>query len=155
MYRRGLMGRPLHHAALCVRDVDASLRFYRDGLGLDVMMDHTFDGDWPTLFDARSGTLRSVFLGDASTPDAGVVELVAFEGSVDDGPPPGPPATGFFLLSFFVSVDDTLARLEDLGLGGPPRRVVQPAPHGAVAMATVRDLDGVLVELIEAGQAHQ
>ena len=149
------MGRPLHHAALCVRDVDASLRFYRDGLGLDVMMDHSFDGDWPTLFDARSGTLRSVFLGDATSPDAGVVELVAFEDGADDGPPPGPPATGFFLLSFFVSVDDTLARLEDLGLGGRPRRVEQPAPQGAVAMATVRDPVGVLVELIEAGRADQ
>jgi glyoxylase I family protein len=141
------MGRSLHHAALCVRDVDASLRFYRDGLGLDVMMDHTFDGDWPTLFAARSGTLRSVFLGDPATPDAGVVELVAFDGGADDGP----PATGFFLLSFFVAVDDTLARLHELGLGGPPRRVTQ----GAVAMATVRDPDGVLVELIEAGRAHQ
>jgi hypothetical protein len=27
--------------------------------------------------------------------------------------------------------------------------------QGAVAMATVRDPDGVLVELIEAGRAHQ
>jgi glyoxylase I family protein len=92
-----------------------------------------------------------VFLGDPATPDAGVVELVAFDGGADDGPPVGPPATGFFLLSFFVAVDDTLARLHELGLGGPPRRVTQ----GAVAMATVRDPDGVLVELIEAGRAHQ
>jgi catechol 2,3-dioxygenase-like lactoylglutathione lyase family enzyme len=149
------MGRSLHHAALCVRDVDASLRFYRDGLGLDVMMDHTFEGDWPRLFAARSGTLRSVFLGDPAMPDAGVVELVAFDGGADDGPPPGPPATGFFLLSFFVAVDATLARLQDLGLGGRPRRVAQPAPQGAVTMATLRDPDGVLVELIEAGRAHQ
>ena len=155
MYRRGPMGRPLHHAALCVRDVDASLRFYRDGLGLDVLMDHTFDGDGPTLFDARSGTLRSVFLGDPASPGAGIVELVAFEGGADPGPPAGPAATGFFLLSFFVAVDDTLARLQDLGLGGAPRRVEQPAPQGSVAMATVRDPDGVLVELIEAGRAHQ
>jgi catechol 2,3-dioxygenase-like lactoylglutathione lyase family enzyme len=155
MYRRGLMGRPLHHAALCVRDVDTSLRFYRDGLGLEVLMDHTFDGDLPTLFDARSATLRSVFLGDPASPGAGVVELVAFHGGADAGPPAGPPATGFLLLSFFVAVDDTLARLEDLGLGGTPRRVEQPAPQGSVAMATVRDPDGVLVELIEAGRAHQ
>lgn len=149
------MGRPLHHAALCVRDLDASLRFYRDGLGLDVLMDHTFDGDWPALFEARSRTLRSVFLGDATTPDAGIVELVAFESGAEDGPPPRPPATGFFLLSFFVAVEDTLARLRGLGLGGQARRAGQPAPQGEVAMATVRDPDGVLVELIEAGRAHQ
>ena len=155
MYRRGLMGRPLHHAALCVRDLAASLRFYRDGLGLDVMMDHTFDGDWPTLFEARSGTLRSVFLGDPAMLDAGVVELVAFAGGVESGPPPGAPATGFFLLSFFVAVDDTLARLRALDVGGTPRRIEQRGPAGPVAMATVRDPDGVLVELIEAGRAHR
>jgi glyoxylase I family protein len=149
------MGQPLHHVALCVRDADASVRFYRDGLGLDVLMDHTFDGDWPTLFEARSGTLRSVFLGDPANPDAGVVELVAFHGGVEPGPPPGPPATGFFLLSFFVAVEDTLARLRALDLGGTPRRVEQPGPAGPVTMATVRDPDGVLVELIEAGRAHQ
>ena len=50
---------------------------------------------------------------------------------------------------------DALARLRDLGLGGTPRRVEQPGPQGSVAMATVRDPDGVLVELIEARRAHQ
>ena len=74
------VSRPLHHAAINARDVDASLRFYRDGLGLEVMMDHEFDGDWVTLFGARSTRLRSVFLGDPTKPDAGVVELVAFQG---------------------------------------------------------------------------
>ena len=57
--------------------------FYRDGIGLDVLMDHVFEGDWPTLFDAPSSTLRSVFLGDPAHADAGVVELVTFD-------PPGP-----------------------------------------------------------------
>ena len=35
----------VHHSAICVRDVDESLRFYRDGLGLTVTMDEEFDGD--------------------------------------------------------------------------------------------------------------
>jgi glyoxylase I family protein len=147
--------RSLHHAALCVRDVDASLRFYRDGLDLEVLMDEHFDGDWPTLFDAPSRTLHSVFLGDPAAPDAGVVELVAFDGEIEAGPAPRPPATGFFLLSFFVDVAATLARLDGLGLGGEPSRAEQPAPGGAsVAMVTVRDPDGVLVELIEARSAR-
>ena len=148
------MPRSLHHAALCVRDVDASLRFYRDGLGLVVLMDEHFDGDWPTLFDAPSRRLHSVFLGEPTAPDAGIVELVGFDGEVEAGPAPRRPETGFFLLSFFVDVTATLARLADLGLGGEPRRTEQPGPGGAsVAMATVRDPDGVLVELIEAGSA--
>jgi glyoxylase I family protein len=146
--------RQVHHSAICVRDIDESLRFYRDGLGLAVLMDETFEGDWPALFDASSDTLRSVMLGDPDAPQAGVVELVVFGRGDVEGPvvdEAGPPASGFFLLSLFVDVDATLSRLAGLGLGGEPRRITQPAPGGAaVAMAVVHDPDGVLVELIGA-----
>ncbi len=152
--------RQVHHSAICVRDVDESLRFYRDGLGLAVFMDQAFDGDWPTLFDASTSRLRSVMLGDPEARDSGVVELVAFEHAagerVERWRTPtvrheGPPDSGFFLLSLFLDVDAALARLAALGLGGEPRRVSQPAPNGMrVPMATVRDPDGVLVELIGA-----
>jgi catechol 2,3-dioxygenase-like lactoylglutathione lyase family enzyme len=142
--------RQVHHSALRVRDVDASLRFYRDGLGLVVLMDQEFEGDWPALFDGPSRRLRSVFLGDPDAPEAGVVELVAF-----DGPPLGDPiavpyVAGFFLLSFFVDVDATLVRLRELGLTDDVRRIEVPGPGTAVAMVTVRDPDGVLVELVGA-----
>ena len=142
----------VHHSAVYTRDVDTSLRFYRDGLGLHVLMDHEFDGDWRTLFDAPGNRLRSVFLGDPDTPDAGIVELVAFAedvtGDAGSGPSPAPPEPGFFLLSFFVDVPDTLARLDTLGLDAGARRIRAPGPGGDVEMATVRDPDGVLVELV-------
>ena len=51
-------------------------------------------------------------------------------------------------MSLFVEVDAVLDRLRALGLGGEPRRIAVPSPGGAVQMATVRDPDGVLVELI-------
>jgi catechol 2,3-dioxygenase-like lactoylglutathione lyase family enzyme len=133
-----------------VRDVEESLRFWRDGIGLHVLMDETFDGAWRDLFDARSDRLRSVFLGDPSRPDAGIVELVVFDGGSEAAAASRAPAEGFFLLSLFVDVDAVIARLHDLGLGGAPRRIAVPAPGGVVAMATVRDPDGVLVELIGA-----
>ena len=139
----------VHHSAICVRDVDESLRFYRDGLGLTVLMDQVFDGDWPTLFDATSSRLRSVFLGDPGVRDAGIVELVAFDSGVGDGPPPGAPHSGFFLLSFFVDLDLVAERLAVLGYRDL-RRIEQPAPGGAVAMATLVDPDGVRIELIDA-----
>jgi hypothetical protein len=76
---------------------------------------------------------------------------VQFEGGQDAAAQPGPPAEGFFLLSFFVAdLDGVLDRLAALGLGGEPRRISVPAPGGSVPMATVRDPDGVLVELIGA-----
>jgi glyoxylase I family protein len=160
------VARVLHHAALCTRDVERALTFYRDGLGLEVFMDQEFSGDWPTLFDARGDRLRSIFLGDPARADAGVVELVQFLGTdsdrtlAGDGRPgrPSPEETplaastdggGFFLLSFFVDdVEATIARLRDLGVTDEARRIDVPGPTAPVQMATVRDPDGVLVELI-------
>lgn len=135
----------IHHAALVVTDLDASLRFWRDGLGFVEQMDAAFDGDWPALFDAPTTRLRSVFLGHPDHPDSGIVELVDLGPSVAPGPPPAAPTTGFLLLSVYCDVEATLARLAGLGLGGEPRRI---AAYG-VAMAVVTEPTGVRVELID------
>jgi catechol 2,3-dioxygenase-like lactoylglutathione lyase family enzyme len=141
----------VHHSAIHAHDIDSSLRFYRDGLGLEVLMDHVFEGDWPTLFEAPSSRLRSVFLGDPRQRDTGVVELVTFEGTHPPLPTPQVPANaGFFLLSFYVEVDAVLARLTELGFG-PARRIEQPAPAGPVSMASLLDPDGVRIELVDVG----
>lgn len=144
-----------HHSAICVRDFAASLRFYTDGLGLALLWENEFAGDWPTLFGAPEPRLHSAFLGDPERDDAGIVELVEFVGGMggtEDGPGQGPtPQVGFFLLSFYVDVDETLARLAALGMGGEARRIEVDGMGGAkVPMAVVRDPDGVIVELIGA-----
>jgi hypothetical protein len=126
------------------------LRFYRDGVGLDVLMDREVEGDWPTLFDGPSRRLRVVFLGDRNVPDvfSGVLELNAFiGGEVQARQPVGPPSAGLFMVSFFVDVEATLKRLAEMGMGGAPRRVEQPTPTGPIVIATVRDPDGVVVLL--------
>lgn len=142
----------LHHTAICPADFDASLRFYRDGLGMEAVMGPTrFSGDWPALFATTgASTLRSVFLGDSATPDAGMLELVEFAGETPDRrSTAGPPSAGFFLVSLYVDVAGTVERLAALGHHGV-RRIEVPGPGGrSVVMATVRDPDGVLVELID------
>jgi catechol 2,3-dioxygenase-like lactoylglutathione lyase family enzyme len=133
-----------------VRDLDTSLRFYRDGLGLDVLLDREVEGDWPGLFDGPSRILRAVFLGDANVPDvtAGVLELNSFVGAdVPTGLSPPRPTTGFFMLSYFVDVEVTLERLAELGVAGPVRRVTQATANGEITIAIVRDPDGVRVLL--------
>jgi catechol 2,3-dioxygenase-like lactoylglutathione lyase family enzyme len=148
----------VHHSAIHVQDIEVSLRFYRDGLGLEVLMDHEFDGDWPTLFGATADRLHSVFLGDPGTPDTGIVELVAFDGGgggARDTDVSGPPRFGFFLLSFLVDVDTTVDRLSTLGFEAPATRIRVPGPGGDVEMATVRDPDGVLVELVGAAMGRK
>jgi catechol 2,3-dioxygenase-like lactoylglutathione lyase family enzyme len=141
-----------HHSAICVSDFAASLRFYTEGLGLELLWEKEFEGDWPTLFGAPQPRLHSAFLGDPAVPDAGIVELVEFPGGMAAGTPQGPtPQLGFFLLSFYVDVDATLDRLAALGMGGEPRRIEVAGMGGqAVPMAVVRDPDGVIVELIGA-----
>jgi glyoxylase I family protein len=142
--------RPVHHAAIVTSDLDRSLRFWRDGVGLTQMLDFEFKGDWATLFDADTDVLRSVFLGDPERPDSGIVELVCFDGvdaentQSDKGPRPG-----FFLLSLERDVEPTLAALAELGFTEGVRRISMPAPKGTtVAMAVITAPDGVRVELI-------
>ncbi|AOS93735.1 VOC family protein [Mycobacterium intracellulare] len=142
----------LHHAAIVTSNVERSLRFWRDGLGLSELMDYTFTGDWPTLFDATTDVLRSIFLGDPASPDAGVVELVVFEGATDSEDQVeagGARRAGFFLLSFQRDVEATLAKLATLGFDDGVRRISVGAPAGkTVQMAVVTAPDGVRVELV-------
>lgn len=141
----------IHHTAIVTADIELSRRFWCDGLGLTEFMDHTFRGDWPTLFGAPTDELRSVFLGDPAVPDSGIVELVAFDGVEPAVPVPPGPRHGFFLLSLEREVEPTLAALAAAGFTDDVRRISMPAPDGrTVAMAVITAPDGVLVELIGA-----
>ena len=134
----------VHHSAIATHDVEASLVFWRDGLGLDVLMDHTFDGPWDELFGGTATTLRSIFLGETAAPD-GIVELVD---NGETGPPgsgSGVGSAGFMLLSLHAELDEVLPRLAALGVGGEPKvRAVGPT-----RLAVVHDPNGVAVELMD------
>jgi catechol 2,3-dioxygenase-like lactoylglutathione lyase family enzyme len=139
----------VHHTAIVTSEVDRALCFWRDGLGLALLFDHVFAGDWRTLFDARTDTLRSIFLGDSSAPDTGIIELVVFDDPAPGREPITGPAHGFFLVSLNRDVEPTLRRLADLGFTNDVRQIVVPAPHGKqVQMAVITAPDGVRVELI-------
>jgi catechol 2,3-dioxygenase-like lactoylglutathione lyase family enzyme len=136
----------IHHTAICVRDVDVSLRFWRDCLGFEILMDESFEGDWPTLLHALTESLRALFLGDPAYPDSGIVELVDL-GDVPECPvsPNGPVSAGSLLLSVMIDLDAALERLAECGLGGQPRHI----EVSGVAMAVVIDPDGAVVELVD------
>ncbi len=139
----------VHHTAIVTTDVERALGFWQDGLGLSILFDHAFTGDWPSLFDAKSETLRSIFLGDPSTPDTGIVELVVFEDPDPAREPGAGPAPGFFLVSLNRDVEPTLRRLAEVGFAEGVRQIAVPAPHGKqVQMAVITAPDGVRVELI-------
>jgi catechol 2,3-dioxygenase-like lactoylglutathione lyase family enzyme len=137
----------IHHTAICTRDIESSVRFWQDGLGFVQQMDMSFDGDWPTLFAAREPRLRSIFLGEPGTEDAGIIEIVDFSGGIADTPPqPAEPAVGFLLVSVYTQIEPTLGRLASLGLGGTPSRITLSV---GTQMAVVHDPNGVAVEIID------
>ncbi len=143
----------VHHSAIVTSDVERSLTFWRDGLGLSVIFDQVFTGDWPTLFGATTDRLRSVFLGDPQAPGSGLVELVIFDDTAAAPTRTAGPAPGFFLLSLNRDVDATLTRLAGLGFTDGVRRIAVPAPGAKqVQMAVITAPDGVQVELIGAAR---
>jgi glyoxylase I family protein len=146
----------VHHSAICTADVERSMKFWRDGLGFTELFDHTFTGDWPELFGAKSDRLRSIFLGDPHIPHCGIVELVELEGADEALPATSAsraPRHGFFLLSLQRDVDEALSALAALGFTDGVRRITVAAPGGkTVAMAVITAPDGALVELIGPAQ---
>jgi glyoxylase I family protein len=125
--------------------MDASLAFYRDGLGLSELVDREFDGPWPELFGVDSSRLRAIILVDPDRPQIGQVELLTMTDPVPDGPSPTPPATGTILLSFQVELAAVLPALETAGASDVRRSTLR----NGVAVVTMRDPDGILVELID------
>ncbi len=139
----------LHHVVLFVDDAERSLRFHRDGVGCSVLVDREFDGDWPTLLGVTSTRLRAVILGSPDDPHVGQVELLTLAEPVPVGPAPSAPATGTVMLSFLVTLEPVLARLIALGATDVRRTTLA----NGTAVATVRDPDGIMVELMDRG-AH-
>jgi glyoxylase I family protein len=139
---------PVHHTGICTADIETSLRFYTEGIGLEVFFDVVLDVDVEPLLGDTTSKVRTIFLGSKAHPDVGVLELLDMG---IDRIPAQPPASGraqrgAFLVSFNVPVQPALDRLAALGMGGTPRTM--PTPGGGVA-ATVVDPDGVMVELLD------
>jgi glyoxylase I family protein len=138
----------MDHIGLCPADFDAALRFYTEGIGLDVLFDVTLDMDMEAFLGVRTEQVRTLFLGDKAQPGMTRLELLDLgDGkAAQEAAGSGRPRRGLTLLSFHVDVEATLARLAGLGLGGTPRKI--PARKGWAA--TVTDPDGVMVELVDA-----
>jgi glyoxylase I family protein len=137
----------MDHVGLCPADMDAALRFYVDGIGLEVIFDVKLRGDHHDLLGLHTEKLRTIFLGDPADRGSSRLELLKLDGQPPaEAPRTGYPQRGLTLISFVRPVEATLARLAELGLGGTPR--IMPTPAGKLS-AMVVDPDGVMVELLD------
>lgn len=118
------------HTMVRVRDLDASLRFYCEGLGLKEMR----------RMENAAGKFTLIFLAAGETPNA-EIELTYNWGSEEDYG----TARNFGHLAFRVdNIYDTCARLQAMGytINRPPRD-----GH----MAFVRSPDLISIELLQEG----
>lgn len=118
------------HSMVRIRDIDASLRFYCDGLGLKEA----------SRRDVPEGKFTLIFLAAPDSPEAEVELTWNWDSDEDYG-----NARNFGHLAFQVSdIYATCQRLADMGycIHRPPRD-----GH----MAFVKSPDGISVELLQDG----
>jgi methylmalonyl-CoA epimerase len=126
----------IHHVAIIVRDIEASLAFYRDTLGLPVGLVLPIEHDEVVIAFLGVGESK-IELVQPTSPTTGVARFLDKKGE------------GFHHVCFETpDVDVTLAELAQDGV----ELIDQAARRGAegpVAFLHPRSCNGVLVELIE------
>jgi catechol 2,3-dioxygenase-like lactoylglutathione lyase family enzyme len=143
------------HAGITVRDMDEALRFYRDGLGLEV----AFEGESAIAFARRIWNLhpervRVVFLRVPGSDT--LVELFEFIG-IERHPASARPCDhGAGHICLFVEDLDALhARMVEMGYRSRSGHVVtiEDGPHAGAKVVYLIDPDGYHVECYEKAPA--
>ncbi len=140
----------ISHIAICVRDLDRSLVFYRDLIGCEVIKDEVQDtsvGGLPHVYTDQHAQRRLVYLRCGSAP---IVVMTAHPGDPVSGEPIMLDQIGISHFSF--TVPDVTAAVERLLAQGVetcgPVDAFKNA-DGRIRTVFVRDPDGMLVQLDE------
>jgi methylmalonyl-CoA/ethylmalonyl-CoA epimerase len=127
----------VHHVAYIVRDIDASLAFYRDTLGLTVGLVLPIESDEVIVAFLDVGETK-IELVQPTSDETGVARFLEKKGE------------GFHHVCFETpDVDERLADLASNGVEIIDERARKGA-EGPVAFIHPRSCNGVLTELIEA-----
>lgn len=143
----------IHHGGISVSDMDASLRFYRDGLGLEVTLDALRDA--PYLHETLAvpfSALRYVLLKVPGTDAGAIVELLEYRDSerMPAAARPQDPGNGHLCLQVRDAVA-LHARLRDMGhrSRSPETVAITAGGNAGGRIVYVADPDGYWVELLE------
>ncbi|GII78551.1 hypothetical protein Sru01_35330 [Sphaerisporangium rufum] len=143
----------IHHVAVSVRDLDRSIPFYRDGLGLRMTLDMRVGNETmhERLRVPPGTTGRAVYFQGPTR--IGQVELIQWDLPVPAGARPGRAGEpGVFALSFPVAAEEIRGLYERLVAMGvdcyhPPATSVLPG-YGPITMFMCEDPDGIRVEFV-------
>jgi len=143
------MGAFVHHFGIAVVDLDESIRFWRDGLGFQIVLDEHYEREWQRLLGSPCERVHIVALIPPEQPTTCAVELIAFDDDVERPRPPGPPV-GVSHLSVVIDDDAVFERLAALGYSSFEKDANEVGGT-EYELWFFRGPDGVIVELARAG----
>ena len=143
------------HIAVCVRDMDKALAFYRDILGMRVTLDQVQDttqGGLPHVYNHRRKTRRTVHVRYGEGHTIPSLVLTSHPGDRADGSPIKLDQVGISHLSF--TVRDVKALAQELASKGVKLAAPMEAftnAQGNVSSIFVYDPDGILLQFDSGG----
>ncbi len=147
----------ISHIAFCVSDMEKSLEFYRDILGMRVLFDEVQDttrGGLPSVYEHSRQTRRTVHLALGEGSNAPHLVMTTHPGDNADGTPIKLDQVGISHYSFSVSDTKALAAelvAKGVELAGPLDNWTDA--QGNISSFYVRDPDGILVQFDRGGAA--
>jgi lactoylglutathione lyase len=138
------------HGGITVSDMESSLAFYRDALGLDVAFDRILDADYlRTVLALPLTAMRAVYL---HIPGGGYVELLEYRGleRMPAASRPCDPGAGHLCL-YVEGIDELVQRAQAMGYRGrsdAPVDITSGPNEGARSMYLL-DPDGYPIELFQ------
>ena len=142
------------HIAICVRDLDVSLKFYCDVLGMSIVSDviqDTTTGGLPHVYAHSRATRRQVRLAyaDGAKP---TLTMTSHPGENPDGTPIKLDQVGISHISFSVADPKALAEsVSEQGVALAAPMDVWTNAEGRVSSFYVYDPDGILVQFDAGG----
>ena len=138
------------HGGITVSEMDRSLRFYHEGLGLPILFDRLLDGPYlPVVLDLDFRAIRAVYL---TLPGGGFVELLEYQG-IERFPASSRPCDygGGHLCLYVDDVEGMHDRLASMGYRSRSGRVVDitEGPNAGARSCYMADPDGYWIELFQ------
>lgn len=138
------------HGGITVKDMETSLKFYRDGLGLEVEFDVINSADYlRTVVAVPFSEMRIVYL---RIPNSGFVELLEYRGLERHSASSRPCDYGAGHLCFYVDdIDALVSRMHSLGYSSRSATAIDivAGPNIGAKVVYLVDPDGYFVELFQ------
>ncbi len=138
------------HGGITVKDMEASLKFYRDGLQLEVEFDVINSADYlRTVVAMPFSEIRIVYL---RIPNSGFVELLEYRGVERHSASARPADFGGGHLCLYVDdIEAISARMQKLGYSSRSDKQVDivAGPNIGAKVIYMIDPDGYFIELFQ------